>query len=408
MKLLFVAPYIYAPKYKEHSKNKTGFGFMVYDIASSIVKQNNQVKLVTYAFGPKRDCQDFKIAENKLLQNILFGHYKGIFRFGLELKQSGASFKSVIKGVYSYLHIGYIRHLIKKEKPDVVHVHGCTAENSELIRMLQALRVPYVVTLHGLLQDVTAGGTPVQRQREIEMVRKGYAENIPITVISSRMKEMFLSDYYGAERVDNVRVVTNGIPVNVPGTTYNVYERHGIPAGKKIILTVGNLCAKKNQKQIVRAFAKMPAQVQQDSVLLFLGTSSAKYSVPEEIEKVGLQDKVICAGFVPREEMHNYYAAACITVTASIVEGFGLSMAEGFVCGAPCVAFADIAAIPDLYDECAMLLCTHRSDESLAEAIGQALNTNWNKDKIMEHSKKFSLEVMAQKYQRIYETLLRR
>ena len=65
MKLLFVAPYIYAPKYKEHSKNKTGFGVMVYDIASSIVKQNNQVKLVTYAFGPKRDCQDFKIAENK-------------------------------------------------------------------------------------------------------------------------------------------------------------------------------------------------------------------------------------------------------------------------------------------------------------------------------------------------------
>ena len=406
MKLLFVAPYVYAPEHKEHSKNKTGFGYMVYDIASGVGKQNNQVTLVAYAFGPKRRCQGFEIAENKLWQNILFGRYKGIFRFCSELKKSSTSFKSVLKGAYFYLHLGYIRHLIKKEKPDVVHIHGCTFENRELIRMLQDLGVPYVITLHGLLQDDTAGGTPLQKQREIEMVRKGYAENIPITVISSRMKEMFLSDYYGAERVDNVHVVTNGIPVDIPDTTYSVHEKYGIPADKKIILVVGTLCAKKNQKQIVRAFGKMPAQEQQDSVLLLLGTASAKYCVPEEIEKAGLQDKVICAGFVPREELHNYYAAAHITVTASVVEGFGLSMAEGFVCGAPCVAFADLAAIPDLYDERAMLLCKGRSDEDLADTMRQALNRDWNKNEIMEHSLKFSLEAMSKKYQAVYEALL--
>lgn len=407
MKLLFIAPYVYAPEHQEHSKNRTGFGIMVCDIASSVSKQNNQVTLAVYALGPKRACQDFEIAENRLWQNVLYGHYKGIVRFCLDLRKNGASFKTVLREVYCYLHIGYIRHLIKKEKPDVVHIHGCTSESCELIRTLQDLDIPYVVTLHGLLQDDTAGGTPFQKHREVEIIRKGYAENIPITVISSRMKEMLLSDYYGATQVDNVHIVTNGIPINIPDTTYNVYEKHGIPANKKIILTVGSVCSKKNQKQIIRAFAKMPAQMQEDSVLLLVGTTSAKYSVQEEIEKTGLQNKVICAGFVPREELHHYYAAAYITVTASIVEGFGLSMAEGFVCGAPCVAFADLAAIPDLYDECAMLLCTQRSDEALAEAIRQALNTNWNKDEIIEHSKKFSLEQMAKNYQSVYENVLR-
>lgn len=407
MKLLFVAPYIYAPEFEEHSKNKSGFGIMVYDIANAVSKQGNEVVFATRAFGPKRQAEHFSIAKNSLFANVIHGKYRGIVGFYKKLKSFGASKKEILHNIYYYLNVGYIANLVKTEKPDVVHIHGCTEVTQYLIAMLQKRGVPYVVTLHGMLQDDTAGGTSFQKHCEIELIRNGYEQEIPITVISSRMKEMCLSDYYGAEQADNIHVVTNGIPVDNKETTYSVHEKYGIPADKKIVLTVGSLCAVKNQRQIIRAFAKMPEEVKEESVLLFVGTASQKYSVQEEIEKAVLQDRVICTGFVPREELHNYYAEAYTTVTASIVEGFGLSMAEGFVCGTPCVAFADLAAIPDLYDESAMLLCSERSDKALAETICQALNKGWDKNKIIGHGKKFSLETMAEKYQKIYDRLIK-
>ena len=135
---------------------------------------------------------------------------------------------------------------------------------------------------------------------------------------------------------------------------------------------------------------------------MLVGSTNHSYSVTEEIEHLNLKDKVICTGFVPREELNNYYSAAHNTVCASIVEGFGLSMIEGFVYGAPCVAFSDIQAISDIYDEDAMLLCHERSDTAFASALEKALMMEWNKTKIQEHSRKFSLETMAQKYVSVY------
>ena len=52
-------------------------------------------------------------------------------------------------------------------------------------------------------------------------------------------------------------------------------------------------------------------------------------------------------------------------------------------------------------------ICDKRSDDAFAKALMTALNTKWDKQKIKEHSKKFSLEAMAEKYQAVYEKIKR-
>lgn len=402
MKLLFLAPYIYATAYEEHSKNKTGFGFMVYDIASGAGKSGNQVVLMAHAFGPKRNCEGFRIAENTLWKNILYGHYRGLARFCLRLKKTGVPLAGVVKGAYYYLHIGYIRHFIKKEKPDVVHIHGCGVETAETLDMLCGLGVPHVVTLHGLLQnDISA--SQYLKNCEHELLRRG---NTPITVISSKMRERLSYDYYGVTDTKNVRVITNGVDVDRQDATCDVREKHGIPAEKKIILSVGSVCELKNQNQTAQGFASLPKELQDQYVLLFAGDIHENDPTLQKIEALQLGDRVLFAGFVPREELCNYYRAADLTVTASVTEGFGLPIIEGFVYGTPGIAFSDLDAIGDIYDECAMLLCRIRSDQALAETISNALSKSWDKDRIIAHSKKFSLAVMSQKYQEVYEALL--
>ena len=400
MKVLFITPYIYSPKFDEHSKNKTGFGIMVHDIASAVSRLSNEVLVTTHAFGPKRLCDGFSITENSLLKNLIHGKYKGICRFNTKLKKSGVSLKSRIRNIYYYLHLGYIEHLIKTENPDIVHIHGCDTVLKEIIAICRKYNVKFIVTLHGLLQDADAEA--YLKQSECELISSSAVENIPITVISSRMKERFLSEYYGADSNENISVITNAIDVKCKEKTFSLKEKIGVSENMRIILSVGNIYKLKNQIQTVRAFSLLPSEIKENSVLVLVGTISEGYQILEEIDRLNLHNKVFCVGYVPRDELNNYYLDADITVTASITEGFGIPIIEGYMYGVPCVTFSDLDAVPDVFDESAMLLCRERSDEALAEAINQALNTQWDKDKIKSHGEKYSLEAMAQKYQQMY------
>lgn len=48
---------------------------------------------------------------------------------------------------------------------------------------------------------------------------------------------------------------------------------------------------------------------------------------------------IIFAGFVPDEELPNYYAACDVYATCSLVEGFNMPLVEAQACGKPVVAF---------------------------------------------------------------------
>lgn len=111
-------------------------------------------------------------------------------------------------------------------------------------------------------------------------------------------------------------------------------------------------------------------------------------------------------GFLPFEDIINYYNEADLLILASIEEGFGLSLIEGFVYGVPSVTFSDLDAVPDVYDERAMMLCHERTDKALAATIELALEKNWDKEWIKGYSKKFSLESMRDKYLDVYREVI--
>lgn len=406
MKILFIAPYIYTPEYEEHRRNKTGFGMMVYDIASAVSKCGNKVVVAVNAFGPERLCDGFCIAKNSALKNFLHGNYRGSLTFYSNLKARGASTRESIKNLYYFLNVGYLKYIIKKEKPNIVHIHGCSMVISETIAVCREQSVPFVITLHGLLEEDASAGDYL-KWCERNLIKHYTGRNTPLTVISTKMKERFLSAYYCADSNETVTVITNGIDVKRKEKTVNIREKLGIGEDKKIILSVGSVCELKNQIQTVRAFSQLQER-EEDTVLVFVGTILLNYKILEEVERLNLKDKVFFAGFVPRDELHSYYSVATLNVIASVTEGFGLSMIEGFVYGIPCIAFSDLDAIGDIYDNCAMLLCTERSDAALADTIHRALSKSWNEEQIMEHSKKFSLEAMAEKYNTVYKSLTKK
>lgn len=403
MKILLAVPYIYDKQYKEFTKNPTGIGILLTQIYEHI-SRDNEAYLISHVLTKGHGT----ILPHTVGDVLCHMRWKDLIqgiRWALKYKQ-GISGR--LKYLYCCVNKGYVRHTIRQLQPDIVHIHSGGLRNKPYIEVCEELGVKYVITLHGMIGLDNSVKVPKwNKAHEKDLLLECERRNVPVTVISTGMKAR-IEKHYLNEQSHSITVVPNGTAVTprkgAPGT--DIRKVYGIPDNATVAVSVGNLCERKNQIQIVEAMPLIRKKSGKDLYLFLCGRDCSGGAVQKRIDELGLADRVFALGLVPYEQMGNMYAQADFNILASIDEGFGLGMIEAFVYGLPSVTFADLDAIPDIYDESAMLLCKDRSTEVLAEAICRTMDTAWNKNEIMEYSKKFSLEQMAKNYQQVYEKTL--
>jgi glycosyltransferase involved in cell wall biosynthesis len=402
MKVLILASYIYDDAVEEFTKNKTGFGLMVKEIANN-VSAFDEVYLLTRVITQGKHDKDYEVLRHKWKD--VFGSlsikylFKGI--------KEALSFKQNVKGrlrhVYYYLDGGYVKKTIKQINPDIVHIHGVGHNTKAYIMVCKELSIPYMVTLHGLI-GLNDSVLLEQHEKNIEkfFLIESERNNVTVTVISSGIKKRIINNY-GLLNGDNIRIITNGTNTQIINSTRaNIREKYNIPDANKIIICVGNISQRKNQLEVIKAFSKIENEYKEKISILFLGNDCMDGAFQESISELGYEKNLIPCGFVDKRDIPSYLTQAELNIVASIDEGFGLSIIESFVYGVPTVTFSDLDAIEDLYHENAIMLVNDRSDKALAQGIEKALRTNWDKEWIKEYSKQFSLEKMTEEYHKCY------
>lgn len=404
MKVLFAVPYIYDKRYPEFTKNPTGFGILMTQIYEHVAK-NSDAYLISHVLTKGHG----NILRHTLGSVIRHMHWRDLMqgiRWALKYNQP---LSGRLRYLYYCINKGYVRHTIQQLQPDIVHINAVGLRNKTYIEACKELGVKYVITLHGLIGLDDSVKTPIwNKKHEKEVLLECEKQNVPVTVISTGIKERIVKFYLkGLSRC--ITVVPNGTNVernkDIPET--NLRRTYHIPTDAAIAVSIGSLCGRKNQIQTVEAISLICKHSNKDIYLFFCGRDCTGGAIQKRISELGLTDRIFVLGYVPYEQIGNMYAQADLNILASIDEGFGLGIIEAFVYGLPSVTFADLDAIPDIYDESAMLLCKDRSTEALADAILQAVNKDWNRNDIIAHSKKFSLEQMAKNYLQVYEKILR-
>lgn len=401
LKILMLTPYIYDHAYQEFSRNRTGFGMMVRDIFHQML-ETEDAYLLSHVFTLGHD----HILKNSVLRIICsasLADWKDSFK--VVFKKHNHFGEKVRDAVYC-LEKGMVRKTILRLQPDIVHVHGLGVGTYNYIEVCRQLNIPFVVTAHGLLkQDPDASF--LDKKIEKETLSWLNENNINFSVISTGMKKRLLSDsYYGLKNEQLIAVVPNGVDTSICYGNISIREKYHIPKNSKIILTVGSVYERKNQLQIVYSFAKLISNTDKNLFLFIVGSIAPDYPIQEEIDRLGLQSNVILTGFVPHDQLSNYYSEASLVVMASKDEGFGLSLVESFVYGIPSVTFSDLDAVLDIYDESAMMLCNERTDDAFAKTMATALEKKWDANRIKRYSKRFSLEQMKDQYLHLYNKVL--
>lgn len=170
------------------------------------------------------------------------------------------------------------------------------------------------------------------------------------------------------------------------------------------ILFVGTIEPRKNLLTLIRAFATLTTSLPHQ---LVLAGARGWYCEPvfAEIERLGLEGRVICTEYVPADDLPALMSGADLFVYPSLAEGFGLPPLEAMACGAP-VLCSDAPALPEVVGDAAITV-PPTDVAAWAEALQRILKDQDLREamrlKGLERAQQFSWEETARRTLHAFE-----
>lgn len=189
---------------------------------------------------------------------------------------------------------------------------------------------------------------------------------------------------------DRVEVVHNGIGSRfVPGPD-------PLRSRPREILAVGRLVPVKRFDMLIRAAAEARRTVP-DLTLTIVGDGYERQRIEQQIARLGATGWVTMTRHVSDEALLEHYRRARVVASASVREGWGLTLTEAAACGTPAVATRVVGHIDTVDDGVSGVLV---DDEAhLARALAELCtdDTRWAQlvDGAIRHASQFSWDRTA-------------
>ena len=146
----------------------------------------------------------------------------------------------------------------------------------------------------------------------------------------------------------------------------------------KVILSICRLARSEKYKGYDKVIESLPRVMEEvPGVKYIIGGSGDEIPRIEAlIRDLGLEDKVIMAGFIPEEELVDHYNLCDVFVMPSKGEGFGIVFLEALACGKPVIAGNKDGSRDAVLDGKLGILIDPDNMDQIAEAIINVLRGN--------------------------------
>ena len=218
---------------------------------------------------------------------------------------------------------------LHRERPiDVIHAHAALPCGHAAALLSKHLKIPFVVTLHGL--DVfntcfLSGSAATQRRRVSIGVYRAARQ---VICISEKMRTV-LRD--GMQPEARSTVVYNGTDTEFFSPTPDGTQ----PENE--ILVVGNLIASKGHELVLRAIRQLEISFPQLRCRI-IGEGPERARLGALARELGIAERVRFEGKKSRAEVADAMRACSVFVLPSRNEGLGCVYLEAMACGKPVIA----------------------------------------------------------------------
>ncbi|MBU0731333.1 glycosyltransferase [Patescibacteria group bacterium] len=250
---------------------------------------------------------------------------------------------------FPYIHGNAIKKVVAEFDPEVIHFQGHFPINASVHRAARALHKATVGTNH-FMPDNLAHYLPAERylRPAFENIAWGYFKKMfeqldivttPTQTAADVLKKIGLQN--------EVRPVSCGIDMNkfsMKKSTAEVKEKYNIK-NKFTAIYVGRMDKDKSIDIVIKA---MPAVLKEKDIqVILVGKGKESENLKKLARKLGVEENVIFAGFVPDDELPNFYNMADCAIAPGNFELQSISTMEAMSMGLPVVA-VNALALPEL------------------------------------------------------------
>ena len=305
------------------------------------------------------------------------------------------------KGEFAYK---VAKRIIEREKMDfdLIHAHFTWPSGYVGAKLKAIYKKPVVLTVHeereGFLNEISSRDKKYSyswrnADKIIRVNRRDLKEFEKIGIDKSKLLSIpngFSSDLFK--------------PMNI-----NIARKElGLPRDKKILLNIANLEKYKGQKYLVDAMKNVLAK-RNDVMLYIVGQGSLKNQLQSLINKYRLEDNIVLAGGnKPSKEIPLWMNACNVFVLPSLSESFGIVQIEAMACGKPVVATYNGGSEEVVINKKLGILVEPKDVGGLATAILKALDTEWDKEYILNYAEQFTWDKIAEKIKEVYDEVLKK
>ena len=293
--------------------------------------------------------------------------------------------------------VAVLRDLHRENPIHLIHAHAPLPCGHAAMLLSQELKVPFVVSVHGLdvFSTVQVSGRAGEWCRKIS--GRVYASSKRVICVSEHVRERVLQ---GMRSNCRTSVVYNGVDVNLFHP--DVEPRQS----EHVVLSVGNLIPNKGHDVLVKASASIATEFP-SLKLEIIGDGPERQRLGTLAQQLGINDRVKFLGRQSRATVAEAMRRCTLFVLPSKYEGLGCVYLEAMSSGKPAIGCREqgIAEIiqqgsngfligPDNDKELALVLSMLLKDENRRRNIGTLA-----RDTVVE---RLTLEHQAESLARIY------
>ena len=353
---------------------------------------------------------------------------KNVYKFNKKLFTKINALTSRLTGVMyggCFFSTNKLISIIKKEKPDVIHVHCINGHVVNIYRFIEFLKksgIKTILTLHAEFMHTANCGHAFECEKwksgcgkcprlkketksfffdnthkswvKMKKAFDGF-DNLTVVSVSPWLMERAKQSPILSDKKHTV--VFNGLDTEVFHICDNedLRKKHGISDEKVIFHATPFFSQDKNHIKGGYYILELAKMLEKENVKIIV---AGGYD-----ENIEFPSNMIMLGRVSnQQELARYYSMADLSVIASKRETFSMIVAESMCCGTPIVGFC--AGGPEqiaIKEFCSFV--EHGNMEALYEATCQMLNKDFDSKEISEKAKEtYSKEKMLREYYSLY------
>lgn len=297
--------------------------------------------------------------------------------------------------------------LVKKIKPDIIHIHSSKA--GVLGRIAAYVTgVPCIYNAHGWSFSMNISNKKKKFYATIERI----CAKLTKKIINISDYEQQLAIQYNIAPKSKMITIYNGIDVDKYNGKFDkntILSELNIPKDAFIVGMVGRLAKSKSPETFLK-IAERISMLVKNSFFILVGDGELRKDVEKSIVEKGLTNKVKITGWT--NEVAEYISVFDIGILTSKWEGFGLVLAEYMASGKPIVA-SNVGGIPTVIENNRNGILVDSNDiDGFVDGILKIKNNKELRDSFITNSykdvrEKFDIRRVVREHEELYIKIIK-